>query len=74
MQLIKFMKNEINTMNKTLKSIDLSLKKLVEKQSQETKPQYICLTPAVLENLQIHSLVKKEPITEGGSSTEKAEP
>ncbi len=61
-------------MNKTLKSIDLSLKKLVEKQSQETKPQYICLIPAAFENLQIHSLVKKEPITEGEGRTEKAEP
>ncbi|XP_050957965.1 LOW QUALITY PROTEIN: uncharacterized protein LOC127159069 [Labeo rohita] len=66
MQLLKFLENQFNTMNSTLKSIELSLKKLVEKQSQNTQPQYICLIPAVIEN------VKKEPITEGGDSTEEA--
>ncbi len=64
MQLFEFLANQFNTINNTLKSIDLSLKKLVEKQSQNTLPQYISLTPAVIENPQIHSLVKKEPITE----------
>ncbi len=64
MQLFGFLANQFNTINNTLKSIDLSLKKLVEKQSQNTLPQYIGLTPAVIENPQIHSLVKKEPITD----------
>ncbi|KAF4115643.1 uncharacterized protein LOC131536295 isoform X1 [Onychostoma macrolepis] len=60
MQLFEFLANQFNTINNTLKSIDLSLKKLVEKQSQNTLPQYISLTPAVIENLQIHSPVKEE--------------
>ncbi|KAL0198294.1 hypothetical protein M9458_006834, partial [Cirrhinus mrigala] len=60
-QLIEFLANQFNTINNTLKSIDLSLKKLVEKQN--TLPQYISLTPAVIENPQIHSSVKEEPIT-----------
>ncbi len=64
MQLFEFLANQFNTINNTLKSIDLSLKKLVEKQSQNTLPQYIGLTPAVIENPQIHSSVKKEPITD----------
>ncbi len=64
MQLFEFLENQFKTINNTLQSIDLSLKKLVEKQSQNTLPQYISITPAVLENLQIHSSVKKEPITE----------
>ncbi|XP_050954182.1 uncharacterized protein LOC127155763 [Labeo rohita] len=59
--LIGFLANQFNTINNTLKSIDLSLKKLVEKQN--TLPQYISLTPAVIENPQIHSLVKEEQIT-----------
>ncbi|XP_016124972.1 uncharacterized protein [Sinocyclocheilus grahami] len=62
MQLFEFLANQFNTINNTLKSIDLSLKKLVEKQSQNTLPQYISLTPAVIENPQIHSSVKEEQI------------
>ncbi|XP_026063487.1 uncharacterized protein LOC113046750 isoform X2 [Carassius auratus] len=73
MQLIQFLENQFNTMNNTLKSIDLSLKKLVENQSQHTPPQYIYLIPADLENTQINSLIKKEPVKEGGGSTEQAE-
>ncbi|XP_050954236.1 uncharacterized protein LOC127155778 isoform X2 [Labeo rohita] len=63
MQLFQFLANQFNTINNTLQSIDLSLKKLVEKQSQDTLPQYISLAPAVIENLQIHSSVKEEQIT-----------
>lgn len=63
MQLFQFLANQFNTINNTLHSIDLSLKKLVEKQSQDTLPQYISLAPAVIENLQIHSSVKEEQIT-----------
>ncbi|XP_052409049.1 uncharacterized protein LOC127953789 isoform X2 [Carassius gibelio] len=73
MQLIQFLENQFNTMNNTLKSIDLSLKKLVENQSQHTPPQYIYLIPADFENTQINSLIKKEPVKEGGGSTEEAE-
>ncbi|XP_073689239.1 uncharacterized protein [Garra rufa] len=64
MQLFGFLANQFNTINSTLKSIDLSLKKLVEKQSENTLPQFISLTPAVIENLQIHSSVKEEQITD----------
>ncbi len=64
MQLFEFLENQFNTINNTLQSIDLSLKKLVEKQSQDTLPQYFSLTPAVIENPQIHSSVKEEQITE----------
>ncbi|XP_043091546.1 deformed epidermal autoregulatory factor 1 homolog [Puntigrus tetrazona] len=63
-QLFEFLANQFNTINNTLKSIDLSLKKLVEKESQNTLPQYISLTPAVIENLQIQSSVKEEQITQ----------
>ncbi|XP_058623842.1 deformed epidermal autoregulatory factor 1-like [Onychostoma macrolepis] len=64
MQLFEFLENQFNTINNTLQSIDLSLKKLVEMQSQITLPQYISLTPAVIENPQIYSPVKEEQITE----------
>uniref|UniRef100_A0A9J8CBV7 Si:dkey-68o6.5 n=1 Tax=Cyprinus carpio carpio TaxID=630221 RepID=A0A9J8CBV7_CYPCA len=64
MQLIKCLENQFNNINNTLKSIDLSLKKLVEKQSQDTPPQYIFLIPADFENPQINSSVKEEQITE----------
>ncbi|XP_016419248.1 nuclear autoantigen Sp-100-like [Sinocyclocheilus rhinocerous] len=64
MQLFEFLENQFNTINNTLQSIDLSLKKLVEKQTEDTLPQYISLTPAVIENPQIHSSVKEEQITE----------
>ncbi|KAL1277770.1 hypothetical protein QQF64_024443, partial [Cirrhinus molitorella] len=72
MQLLKFMENQFNTMNSTLKAIELSLKKLVEKQSQNTQPQYIYLIPAVIEKSQVHSLVKKEPITEAEAKISRA--
>lgn len=60
LQLYEFLAKQFNTMNNTLQSIDLSLKKLVEKESHDTAPQYVTLTPAVIENPQIHSLVKQE--------------
>ncbi|XP_059408404.1 uncharacterized protein LOC132142497 isoform X2 [Carassius carassius] len=64
MQLFEFLANQFSAINNTLKSIDLSLKKLVEKQSQHTLPQYFSLTPAVIENPRIHSLVKEEQMME----------
>ncbi|XP_051742413.1 uncharacterized protein si:dkey-68o6.5 [Ctenopharyngodon idella] len=60
LQLYEFLAKQFNTINNTLQSIDLSLKKLVEKQSHDTLPQYISVTPAVIENPLIHSLVKQE--------------
>lgn len=60
LQLYELLEKQFNTINNTLQSIDLSLKKLVEKQSHDTLPQYISITPAVIENPQIHSLVKQE--------------
>ncbi|XP_067220557.1 uncharacterized protein si:dkey-68o6.5 [Chanodichthys erythropterus] len=60
LQLYEFLAKQFNSINNTLQSIDLSLKKLVEKQSHDTLPQYISVTPAVIENPQIHSLVKQE--------------
>ncbi|XP_048054833.1 uncharacterized protein si:dkey-68o6.5 [Megalobrama amblycephala] len=60
LQLYEFLAKEFNTINNTLQSIDLSLKKLVEKQSHDSLPQYISVTSAVIENPQIHSLVKQE--------------
>ncbi|XP_043090641.1 uncharacterized protein LOC122341358 [Puntigrus tetrazona] len=64
MQLFTFLGNQFNTIHETLKSIDLSLKKLMEKQSQDTLPQYRYLIPDFIGNSQIHSLVKKEPVIE----------
>lgn len=60
LQLYEFLTKQFNTMNNTLQSIDLSLKKLVEKQSHDTLPQYINVTPAFIENPQVQSLVKQE--------------
>ncbi|KAK7167331.1 hypothetical protein R3I94_001656 [Phoxinus phoxinus] len=60
LQLYELLEKQFNTINNTLQSIDLSLKKLVEKQSHDTLPQSISITPAALENPQIHSLVKQE--------------
>ncbi|ROL42893.1 Nuclear body protein SP140 [Anabarilius grahami] len=59
LQLYEFLTKQFNTINNTLQSIDLSLKKLVEKQSHDTLPQYFSVTPAVIENPQSHSLVKQ---------------
>ncbi|XP_026063489.1 uncharacterized protein LOC113046755 isoform X1 [Carassius auratus] len=64
MQLFEFLANQFSAINNTLQSIDLSLKKLVEKQSQNTLPQYFSLTPAVIENPRIHSSVKEEQMME----------
>ncbi|XP_077068146.1 uncharacterized protein LOC143721534 [Siphateles boraxobius] len=60
LQLYELLEKQFNTINNTLQSIDLSLKKLVEKQSHDTLPQNLSITPAVIENPQIHSLVKQE--------------
>lgn len=64
LQLYELLEKQFNSINNTLQSIDLSLKKLVEKQSHDTLPQYISITPAVIENPQIHSLVKQEEVTD----------
>ncbi|XP_067316117.1 uncharacterized protein [Pseudorasbora parva] len=45
LQLYELLTKQFNTINNTLQSIDLSLKKLVEKQSQDTLPQSISITP-----------------------------
>ncbi|XP_067316131.1 uncharacterized protein [Pseudorasbora parva] len=47
LQLYELLTKQFNTINNTLQSIDLSLKKLVEKQSQDTLPQNVTITPAV---------------------------
>ncbi|XP_067237696.1 uncharacterized protein [Chanodichthys erythropterus] len=60
LQLYEFLTKQFNTINNTLQSIDLSLKKLVEKQSHDTLSQYIRITPG--ENSKILALVKQESL------------
>ncbi|XP_056309391.1 uncharacterized protein si:dkey-68o6.5 [Danio aesculapii] len=60
MQLFEFLAKQFNTINDTLKSIDASLKKLVEKQSHDSLPECNRGIPALQEHPQINCLVKQE--------------
>ncbi|XP_021327100.2 uncharacterized protein si:dkey-68o6.5 [Danio rerio] len=60
MQLFEFLAKQFNTINDTLKSIDTSLKKLVEKQSHDSLPESNRGIPALQEHPQVNCLVKQE--------------